>query len=160
MTRQEARDLLKNTKVCVEGKSKEVQEKLFSLGINWGEYPETPKYCKFPYLYIIDASYGIYITYGLGEDIFESLRKYKELSESYIINLSIDDYRPFKDETECIEEMERHTKFGCLKNINGGYGFITEIKSNSILIGTKAYTYYSAFDMFEFLDGTSFGIKK
>ena len=38
--------------------------------------------------------------------------------------------------------------------------FITEIKSNSILIGTKAYTYYSAFDMFEFLDGTSFGIKK
>lgn len=56
--------------------------------------------------------------------------------------------------------MEKHVRFGCLKNINGGYGFITEIKSNSILIGTKAYTYYSALDMFEFLDGTSFGIKK
>ena len=160
MTRQEARNLLKNSKICVEGKSKEVQEKLFSLGINWGEYPETPKYCKYPYLYIIDASYGIYISYGIREDIFKSLGKYKELSASYIINLSIDDYRPFKDETECIKEMERHTKFGCLKNIYGGYGFINEIKSNSILIGTKAYTYHSALDMFEFLDGTPFGIKQ
>lgn len=160
MTRQEARDLLKNTKVYVEGKSKEVQEKLFSLGINWGEYPETPKHCNFPYLYIIEESCGIYITYGLRKDIFESLGKYKELSASYIINLSVDDYRPFKDEAECIKEMERHTKFGCLKNIHGGYGFITEIKSNSIFIGTKAYTYYSALDMFEFLDGIPFGIKK
>lgn len=160
MTRKEARDLLKNTKICVEDKSKEVQEKLFSLGINWGEYPETPKHCNFPYLYIIGASYDIYITYGLREDIFESLGKYKELSASYIINLSIDDYRPFKDEAECIKEMERHIRFGCLKNIYGGYGFITEIKSNSILIGTKAYTYYSALDMFEFLDGIPFGIKQ
>lgn len=160
MTRQEARNLLKNTKIYVGDKSKEVQEKLFSLGINWGEYPETPKHCNFPYLYIVGESYGMYITYGLGKDVFKSIEKYKELSASDIINLSIDDYRPFKDETECIKEMEEHIRFGCLKNIYGGYGFITEIKSNSIFIGTKAYTYHSALDMFEFLDGTPFGIKQ
>ena len=160
MTRQEARNLLKNTKICVGGKSKEVQEKLFSLGINWREYPETPKHCNFPYLYIIEESCSIYITYGTNRAVFDSLEEYKEVSASDIINLSIDNYRPFKDEAECIKEMERHIRFGCLKNIHGGYGFINEIKSNSILIGTKAYTYYSALDMFEFLDGTPFGIKK
>lgn len=160
MTRQEARNLLKNSKICVEDKSKEVQEKLFSLGINWGEYPETPKHCQFPYLYIIEESWGIYITYGTNRAVFDSLEEYKEVSVSDIINLSIDNYRPFKDEAECIKEMERHIRFGCLKNIYGGYGFINEIKSNSIFIGTKAYTYHSALDMFEFLDGIPFGIKQ
>ena len=35
MTREEAISFLDNTKVYVQGKSKEIQEKLFSLGFQW-----------------------------------------------------------------------------------------------------------------------------
>ena len=35
MTREEAISFLDNTKVYVQGKSKEIQEKMFSLGFQW-----------------------------------------------------------------------------------------------------------------------------
>ena len=37
MTREEVRTFLNGTKVYVEDKSKEIQEKLFSLGYDWND---------------------------------------------------------------------------------------------------------------------------
>ena len=36
MTKEEIKKFLDNTKVYVNGKSKEIQEKLFSFGYHWG----------------------------------------------------------------------------------------------------------------------------
>ena len=35
MTKEEAKEMLTNTKVYVNGKSKEIQEKLFEIGFKW-----------------------------------------------------------------------------------------------------------------------------
>lgn len=158
MTREQARNFLKNTKVFVEGKSKEIQEKLFSLGINWVIPSDTPKNCDGPYLYIEAVGDKMYIYYGLFDSVFKETEDYRRVYAEDIINLSIDSYKPFKDAKECIEEMGKHIKFGWLKSKCGDCYFITEIKSNSITIGSHTYTYPSAFDMFEFIDGSSFGI--
>ena len=40
MTREEAKKMLTNTKVYVNGKSKEIQEKLFEIGFKWRGHTE------------------------------------------------------------------------------------------------------------------------
>ena len=48
MTQKEVEEFLANTKVCVNGKSIEIQEKLFSLGYKW-EITEKVSYTDKPF---------------------------------------------------------------------------------------------------------------
>lgn len=53
MTKQAAKELLKNRKVYVNGKSAEIQKKLFELGWEWGDTPYAGvDYTEQPFLYI------------------------------------------------------------------------------------------------------------
>ncbi|MCK0201333.1 hypothetical protein [Ornithobacterium rhinotracheale] len=53
LTKQQAQDFLKNKKVYVNGKSKEIQEKLFECGIYWsGENKTEIKDDYYPFLFI------------------------------------------------------------------------------------------------------------
>ena len=52
MTREEINKFLVNTKVYVNGKSKEIQEKLFSLGYKWCDGYTNVKDTESPFLFI------------------------------------------------------------------------------------------------------------
>ena len=52
MTRKEINEFLANTKVYVNGKSKEIQEKLFSLGYSWIGGSANVLNTNRPFLYI------------------------------------------------------------------------------------------------------------
>ena len=78
-------------------------------------------------------------------------------------------YRPFKNQEECWNEMLKHQPFGWLIVITDGrYRFISELGSLSVLL-TKVVTVtpshesipYSntMFGVYTFADGTPFGIK-
>lgn len=79
------------------------------------------------------------------------------------------EYRPFKTQEECWNEMMKHQPFGWLKTkTDGNYHFISEMYSLSELF-TKAITVtpthelvpYSTtmFGAYTFADGTPFGVK-
>lgn len=69
-------------------------------------------------------------------------------------------YRPFKDQNECWEEMQKHQPFGWIK-IKDDYFSITEIDKidNEVYVDTCYYTFKFAHENFTFADGTPFGIK-
>lgn len=71
------------------------------------------------------------------------------------------EYRPFKNEEECLEEMQKHKPFGWIKASHGKF-LILGIRNNNIVFGT--YTnelgYNYVFKNYKFLDGTPFGIKE
>ena len=78
-------------------------------------------------------------------------------------------YRPFKNQEECWNEMLKHQPFGWLKRkTDGSYHFISEMYSLSELF-TKAITVtpthelvpYSTtmFSVYTFADGIPFGVK-
>lgn len=56
MTRKEINAFLANTKVYVNGKSREIQEKLFSLGYKWCDGYTKVDYTDCPFLYIYEES--------------------------------------------------------------------------------------------------------
>ncbi len=86
MTRQEAIEFLSNTKVYVDGKSKEIQEKLFELGWKWsepwsGEVIDITK----PFLFIYDNKLLTYST-NMTHFIQSPL---KEIKVDDILNIKI-----------------------------------------------------------------------
>lgn len=52
MTQEEIDEFLANTKVYVNGKSKDIQEKLFSLGYKWYNGDIGVCHTEFPFLFI------------------------------------------------------------------------------------------------------------
>lgn len=82
MTKEEARQSLFNTKVYVDGKSKEIQEKLFQLGFKWFIDKKVDHTDK-PFLYLNEDE-----TLCHGDDMeFYKNDKYREISAAYILNL-------------------------------------------------------------------------
>ena len=71
-------------------------------------------------------------------------------------------YRPFKNQNECWEEMQKHKPIGWIKNIMGIYNII-HVQEDTITThnGTSnvTFSFKSAFNM-KFADGTPFGIKE
>lgn len=57
MSQEEIDKFLANTKVHVEGNSKEIQEKLFSLGYRWYHGGVQVRHCNSPYLFIYPRKY-------------------------------------------------------------------------------------------------------
>lgn len=69
-------------------------------------------------------------------------------------------YRPFKNQEECWQEMHKHTDFGWIRNKNTKELFnITNIFSNAIRLTSYNEKFSSTLSRFEFLDGEPFGIK-
>lgn len=60
-------------------------------------------------------------------------------------------YRPFKNQEECWNEMQKHQPFGWIKK-NDDY--------HIILLITEHSSYNDHFETFTFADGTPFGIKE
>ena len=79
-------------------------------------------------------------------------------------------YRPFKTQEECLQEMLKHQPFGWLKSkMNGRFSCIGEVYGSDefetvyIALSTSESLSRSSDSMFEqytFYDGTTFGIKE
>lgn len=72
-------------------------------------------------------------------------------------------YRPFKDATECWQEMLKHQPFGWILDRYGETYHIAKVRARSITIclavNFKFYNYEEASE-FTFADGTPFGIRE
>lgn len=71
------------------------------------------------------------------------------------------EYRPFKNEEECWQEMQKHQLFGWVKN-QGLYRNIANVMSYSITFAdneARDVNYEQAFKNYTFADGTPFGVK-
>ena len=150
MTREEIRKFLDNTKVYVNGKSKEIQEKLFSFGYTWN-WDNRVKFTKEPFLFISGTG-GI--THSNDMVLFNK-DEYREITADEILSLEIThpSYRPFKTKEECWQEMLKHQPFGWIKlAFRGGY-------LNLVSRGPQD-DFNAEFKKYTFADGTPFGIKE
>lgn len=73
-------------------------------------------------------------------------------------------YRPFKDEKECLEEMKNHQPFGWIKSKNdtttNKFMFINALKIDGISICVNVdFSYNDSVKYYTFVDGTPFGMK-
>lgn len=73
-------------------------------------------------------------------------------------------YRPFKNEKECLEEMKNHQPFGWIKSKDGTttnkFMFINALKIDGISICVSVdFSYSDSVKYYTFVDGTPFGMK-
>ena len=70
-------------------------------------------------------------------------------------------YRPFKTQEECWNEMLKHQPFGWVKEISCEMLYlINGISNESIVIMEDINSFKKAMNIYEFKDGTPFGIKE
>lgn len=159
MTREKINKFLANTKVYVNGKSKEIQEKLFSLGYMWDKGSTGTVVChtEAPFLFIYEDKV---ITMSNDMYLFCN-HENSEITAEEILSLEITEptYRPFKNKEECWNTMLKHEPFGWLKRIHAYYS-VSSVGDAHILMDDKAYfTFEVAVNEFNFVDGEPFGIK-
>ena len=150
MTKEEIKKFLDNTKVYVNGKSAEIQEKLFSFGYTWN-WDNRVKFTKEPFLFI--SGTGV-ITHSNDMVLFNKY-EYREITADEILSLEVTEpsYRPFKTEEECWQEMLKHQPFGWIKlAFRGEY-------LNLVSRGPQD-DFNAEFKKYTFADGTPFGIKE
>ena len=159
MTKEEIRKFLDNTKVYVNGKSKEIQEKLFSFGYTWN-WDNRVKFTKEPFLFIFDT--GV-ITHSNDMVLFKKF-KYREITADEILSLEVTEpsYRQFNTKEECWQEMLKHQPFGWLiSNLSGSYVHPILYCSTLFMFDKDCTdTFDVAFKHYTFADGTPFGIKE
>lgn len=70
-------------------------------------------------------------------------------------------FRPFKSQEECWDEMHKHPDFGWVKEISSEMLYlINGISNESIVIMEDINSFKEAMSIYEFKDGTPFGIKE
>ena len=70
-------------------------------------------------------------------------------------------FRPFKNQEECWNEMLKHQPFGWVKEISSEMLYlINGISNESIVIMEDINSFKEAMNIYEFKDGTPFGIKE
>lgn len=165
MTREEINIFLANTKVYVAGKSKEIQEKLFSFGYKWYEGDTDVLFTECPFLYINNNHH---ISYGCDMCVFIE-HYHHEITAEEILSLELTEhtYRPFKTQEECWKEMIKHQPFGWVFSKNKeAKTFICYISNNLVQIHDGCtfhgwnFGYKEMFDKYTFADGTPFGIRE
>lgn len=161
MTQKEINKFLANTKVYVAGKSKEIQEKLFSLGYKWNdECTGTDVHnTEAPFLFIYEDTL---ITMSSNMNHFCN-HENREISAEEILSLELTEpkYRPFKSNEECWQEMLKHQPFGWIRNkVNRAMIHISFALGGYVMLATENRGFSDVFDKFEFIDGTPFGIKE
>lgn len=154
MTKKEIDKFLANTKVYVNGKSKEIQEKLFSLGYSWSDNTKSVLYIDKPFLYLNKDNK---ISVGQSMTYFTTIR-FREITAEEIISLEITEpaYRPFKTQEECWNEMLKHKPFGWIKHKETQ---TYEDCSQVYNLGIFGNSFNDAYKYYTFADGTPFGIK-
>ena len=164
MTKEEIKKFLDNTKVYVNGKSEEIQKKLFSFGFHWfGINYNKVQFTEEPFLFISD---DYIITYS---DFMS--HKFTEITAEQILSLELTEgYRPFKDKNECWNEMLKHQPLGWVKSKDRGnfslIGFVqwdSHFEDVFITFATSeqlARSSRSLFEKYIFADGAPFGIKE
>lgn len=178
MTQKEIEKFLANTKVYVNGKSKEIQEKLFYLGYSWNDGSSMVDNVDKPFLFIDD-----YKTIRHSDDmVCFTNYNYREITADEILTLELTEpsYRPFKSQEECWNEMLKHQPFGWIysKNVSCYYCIISvdedkielspEMQPHSETTIKEYYMensyvgFVTALEDYEytFADGTPFGIKE
>ena len=85
-----------------------------------------------------------------------------EISNLYEYRIKSDPkYRPFKSQEECWNEMLKHQPFGWVKEISCEMLYlINGISNESIVIMEDINSFKEAMNIYEFKDGTPFGIKE
>lgn len=160
MTQEEIDNFLANTKVYVNGKSKEIQEKLFSFGYCWFGGSIEIHNTRLPFIYIYRDKN---IKVGWEMDDFNNHRN-REISTYEILSLKLDElkYRPFKNMEECYNEMLKHQPFGWVFELSKNrYVNIEVVDNYSALFGySTACSYGLALETYRFADGAPFGIKE
>lgn len=168
MTQKEIDKFLACTKVYVNGKSKEIQEKLFSLGYEWIEGDTDVIFTECPFLYINENHR---IEYGTDMCVFTE-HEHREITAEEILSLKLTEpkYRPFKTQEECWNEMLKHQPFGWIKSASKHINIIglseTDVELSpdevdmdfDIVKNSISFNYM--FQSFTFADGTPFGIKE
>lgn len=94
MKKEEAIAKLSNTKVYVDGKSEEIQNKLFELGFYWENYGKKRFCTDKPFLYI---NRNLTIEYGSDMACFKD-NEFKEIKADEILSITIDkecEFKPF-----------------------------------------------------------------
>lgn len=168
MTREEAISFLDNTKVYVQGKSKEIQEKLFSLGFQWKFDGKKVCHEEKPFLFLWE---DMELSYGSDMERFTK-KAFREITANDILNIIIDEpkYRPFKNAEECWQEMQKHQPFGWITlqcgQKSGSKASIIKLTDNCFYfvsdgsgICHNLYNYEFDKHFWLFADGTPFGIK-
>lgn len=160
MTQEEIDKFLANTKVYVNGKSKEIQEKLFSLGYSWNNDSTGTDVChtEAPFLFIYEDTS---ITMSSEMDVFCD-HENSEITAEDILSLELTEsaFRPFKSKEECWQEMLKHEPFGWLNGKTECLS-VTSVSDVHIWLGDNVYfTFEDAFNEYTFSDGTPFGIKE
>lgn len=155
MTQKEIHEFLANTKVYVAGKSKEIQEKLFSIGYKWNEGNTDVSFTEYPFLYI---NKNHHISYGSDMCVFIE-HGHHEITAEEILFLELPEpaYRPFKTQEECWNEMLKHQPFGWVKHKE------KQFYANCIYVGNNGVdekSFNPAYNDYIFADGTPFGIKE
>lgn len=159
MTQKEIKKFLSNTKVFVNGKSKEIQEKLFSFGFYWFGNNVRVSHTEKPFLYLDKDKE---ITYGNDMKFFTE-HEYREISAEEILSLELTaTYRPFKDADECWNCMHKHSDFGwVIRKETGNRAYINTIIPNGVMFVDEEELLYSyMIEHYTFTDGTPFGIKE
>lgn len=155
MTKEEIKELLDNTKVYVNGKSKEIQEKLFHFGYKWliteGEVLHEDK----PFLFIHERGE---ITYS--DDMMWFVNhENREITAEQILSLELtESCRPFLNQEECWREMHKHQPFGWIYR-GSKYRQILAVGEVGIRLADLFLTFDQAVND-TFADGTPFGIKE
>ena len=85
MTLEEAQNILRNKKVYSKGKNKELQEKLFELGIVWKSRGAKVDETSCPYFYIR----GLSLTWDVSKIMF-NIDEMSEISLEEVLNIKID----------------------------------------------------------------------
>lgn len=94
MKKEEAIAKLSNTKVYVDGKSEEIQKKLFEIGFSWKTFKKQIVNTEMPFIYIHS---DLLLLGGNGMTFFKEY-KFKELKADEILSITIDkeyEFKPF-----------------------------------------------------------------
>lgn len=145
MKKEKAIAKLSNTKVYVDGKSEEIQNKLFELGFYWENYGKKRLCTDKPFLYI---NRNLTIEYGSDMACFKD-NEFKEIKADEILSITIDkehELKPFEKVLVRDNNMEewRADFFSYIKR--GAFPFITvgscwayciPFEGNEHLLGTS-----------------------
>lgn len=155
MNKEEAINFLRFKKVFVEGKSALLQKKAFSLGWKWRIGGQTVNRIDDPFLFFEDIAGDKLLKSGKSILEFYECDSFDETSANAILNIVIDEtnYRPFKDVTECWNEMLKHEPFCWIKGKLGN-----EFASFKRICEDNDYE--KVFNIYTFADGTPFGLKE
>ena len=69
-------------------------------------------------------------------------------------------YRPFENQEECWQEMQKHQPFGWVKGKDGGGLYLINGITNSMVTTDDIDSFKEAMYIYKFKDGTPFGIKE